>query len=192
MLLEEEVAEDALVQVYFESYFKALFEELGHSGERRTVNALMVMFTHELYYGLVTNRQYCNRRNYCLKVSQKLMDDVSSALFLKSFGSEKLQKFQTLVNQIYNELILSFKSDISKMTWMDAESQTAALEKAQHMRLFADGGMSVFLNDTHLDSQLHEYPMNSGYLENAILLLKRYRKRMYSTYKKDPSDSEQM
>ncbi|XP_071450722.1 endothelin-converting enzyme 2-like [Hetaerina americana] len=194
MLLDLDIAEETEIQVYFEDHFQSFFENLTHARleERQINNALMAMFAHELYYGLVMTRSSCNRKAYCLNVAKELMDPVASALFLQSFEKSQLSAYQLKITSIFKELLTTLKLEIGNLEWMDKNSQILALEKLQNLKLFADGGISAFLNEPFLESLFAKEAVNKAYLENVIDLMRRYRKRMYEGYLKNPFEPEQI
>ncbi|KAG8236003.1 hypothetical protein J437_LFUL016368, partial [Ladona fulva] len=89
-----EALEDVQVNLYYESYFEHIFGVLELMSVRKLYNGLLAMFAHEVYYGLVVNRNSCFREEYCFAVASNLMPEAVSSLFLSSFRKDQLEEFK--------------------------------------------------------------------------------------------------
>lgn len=156
-------------------------------------NALLAMFAHDLYEGLVETQSPCNREDYCLKVASALLEDVSSALYLSTFTREQLNAMELELQTLFTQLKITFQEQFQEAEWLDDSSRSYLTSKLQQLIPVADGGR-VFLGDSDLlNEQLSDVNISSySYLQNSVQLVRRYRSGMYSFYNTEPNITSTM
>jgi predicted metalloendopeptidase len=152
-------------------------------------NALLAMFAHDLYTDLVLTQSPCSREDYCLRVASGLLEDVSSALYLSTFTKEQMNEMEKDLQTLFTELKVTLKQQFQDAEWLDDSSRSNLTSKLEQLTAVADGGI-VFLGEPDiLDQQLQAVDMNTSnsYIQNAVKLIRRYRRGMHSLYHAEPN-----
>nr|CAD7257120.1 unnamed protein product [Timema shepardi] len=156
--------------------------------------SLLAIYARDIYQDLVKQRGPCGREQYCLQVTEALLGDVTSSMYLATFTEEELDTKQKNMKMIFEKVQDAMANQIDRSIWIDDPSRGAILMKLKSLKV-TESPRAVFLDpaSTFLSDRMQWNELSAlDYFNNSVHLLRRYRQFMFAMYDKNPLLPEQM
>ncbi|XP_043285626.1 endothelin-converting enzyme 1-like [Venturia canescens] len=161
-------------------------DELAREHDRRLHNALLGLYAQNLYQNLVATRTARNFEKKCFDVAAHFMRREASLLYLSSFSFRKTQNMKNMMQSMFNDLKETLRLELESSEWAVDWGRDVLLKK------LADMKMSIPEISYIKRSDVYQLNITDNYFENSVALMKKYRSKIYSVLRKDPSDPEQI
>ncbi|XP_039279197.1 endothelin-converting enzyme 1-like isoform X2 [Nilaparvata lugens] len=176
-LVNSTIDSNTEIHVYGKKYFEKIGGTIMIESELWKIkNFLLANFAHNIFEYFYKVKNDCNREEYCLQLSSRLLPDVVSNLYVTSLDKMDLQKARKSAMDSFHlikENMLRELNNKSNAILVDEESRhNLVLHK---------------IHPAYLMTDFTEY----AYLDHAVMLVARYQLLKFSTYNMRP-DSQQV
>ncbi|XP_076648540.1 neprilysin isoform X2 [Halictus rubicundus] len=191
-LTKYNIEPEVYVQVYFyDALIKGLknLEEFGSKSPIELNNALLGLYAQTLYQQLILPK-HVDPKDYCLRVATNLLTPEASNLYISTFSKDELVYMNDTIHRLFEELKETLKLKVEESEWTK-EDRERLVAKVDSLKVVTPD-ISYFGHNESVYGSMKADKLTDNYFNNSITLMKRYRERMYTQFRYNPGDPEQI